>query len=154
MFPCLFYVFCFCDSSSWLFLIIVTFLIFFYQSFFGPLLKISLFSRQKIKNIILLFVLVLKKILVILFPGNQFFAIHLFFHAWSRKHFVISVFSISFFVKLFCISLFLSKRKMIDSLYFFSSFFFFFLIRSLFMCPLVMFTLLVVTLPTDKNLVF
>ena len=136
-------------------MIIVTFLIFFYQSFFGPLKKISLFSRQKIKNIILLFVLVLKKNPCYSFSWKSvFFAIHLFFFMRDRENSLpFSVFSISFFVKLFCISLFLSKRKMIDSLYFFSSFFFF-LIRSLFMCPLVMFTLLVVALLIDKKIFF
>ena len=129
----------------------VTFLIFFYQSFFGPLTKISLFSGKNSKIIIFLFVLVLKKILVILFSWKSVFAINLCFHAWSRKHFAIfCVFNL--FLGNYFVSLCLSKKKKWLILYTFSLYFFFFLIRSLFMCPLVMFTLLVVALLIDKKI--
>ena len=154
-FPCLFHVFCCCDSSSWLFLIIVTFLDFLLSIFcFWASLKNLFVFQDKRSKISFFFLFSFWKNPCYSFSWKSVFCnTFVFSCVISKTYYHFCVFNL-FFVKLFCISLFLSKRKMIDSLYFFSSFFFFFfLIRSLFMCPLVMFTLLVVTLPTDKNLV-
>ena len=104
-----------CSMFLFLRFFIVTFLdhrYFFWFSFsnFGPLKKTFCFLEKKFKNIILLFVLVLKKNPCYSFSWKSVFAFNLFFHAWSQKHFAIfCVFNI--FLGEIILYLFVSVQK-------------------------------------------